>query len=579
MTDKIDFSILFSHYAKEDLISASNNKGLVELIYNNSYPISDRWELLEPIYKATRTTGYGRIALIAARDLYGVSEINESTVELLSEKIKKANKKGLYKHVLKEKAKIDLSVLDMGHQKFDTVFYRHVERFSRFAMIGSNSEINTVCKPYGSHPNSLAEYEKVLRKAFKQGLNSGMIAIKIAIAYKRILVFDNVSRQKGEELFSAILNGNTISQQDLKAMQDYMFHRILDLADEFELPVQIHTGLQAGNGNVITNSKPTHLVNLFMEYPGVDFILFHSGYPYGGEWGSLAKNFPNVYIDMCWSYTISPSYSERYLHEWIESVPANKIMAFGGDYSFVEAVYAHSIMARQIIAKVLIGKVKDRYMTEQEAKDIAKMFLRENAIRVLKIYGKESMFDDVGVLNKLGPIHDWWEINKTDKGFIRNWKVIGSFDFGSGLDNIYPPENELKFNKTYTGKGGEVKWENETTTSSGYLNLISVFSKRNANINPRSEGIAYAYTEIISPDNREVKLTLGSNDGAKMWLNNKIVYNKHAARNAVPDQEILTVNFKKGTNKILVKIENLGASWGLYLRAIDPENELKTDKF
>ena len=95
---------------------------------------------------------------------------------------------------------------------------------------------------------------------------------------------------------------------------------------------------------------------------------------------------------MCWTYVISPSYSERFLHEWIETVPANKIMAFGGDYSFVEAVYAHSIMARQIIAKVLVEKVRSRYMTENEAIDIAKMILRENALRIFKIEGENNPY-------------------------------------------------------------------------------------------------------------------------------------------------------------------------------------------
>ena len=33
--EEIDFTLLFSHYAKEDLISASNNKGLIEIIYKN----------------------------------------------------------------------------------------------------------------------------------------------------------------------------------------------------------------------------------------------------------------------------------------------------------------------------------------------------------------------------------------------------------------------------------------------------------------------------------------------------------------------------------------------------------------
>ncbi len=579
LADKIDFTYLFRHYAKEDLISAGNKKGLVELIYNTDFSLKDRWELLQPLYKAMRTTGYGRVPLIAARDLYGISDINESTIEQLTSRMKEANKVGWYKHVLKEKAKIDISIQDMGHQKFDTDFYRHVERFTQFAMVSSASEIMDLCKPYNMPVKNMEDYLHVLRKAFTEGVNSGMVGVKIGLAYKRILKFENVSKEKGEKVFSLVLTNSAVSSVDLKALQDYLVHRVLDLVDEFDLPVQIHTGLHAGNGNLITNSKPTHLANLFMEYPDVNFILFHGGYPYGGELGTLAKNFPNVYIDMCWTYVISPSYSERYLHEWIETVPANKIMAFGGDYSFVEAVYAHSVMARQVIAKVLIAKVKDRYLTEKEAIDIANMILRENAIQVFDLYGKKDMFDNVEVLNKPGPIHDWWEIHKTDKGFIQSWKVIGSFDFGSGLNNAYPPENEIIFDKTYPGKGGMVKWETENTSTSGYLNLISVLGKRSTDVDPRSEGIAYAYSEVISPDNRDVKITLGSNDGAKMWINKEVVYNKHAGRNAVADEEIFNVKLKKGKNKILVKIENLGASWGLYLRIIDPDNELKIKKF
>ena len=577
--ENIDFTSLFKHYAKEDLISASNKKGLVELIYNTDIPIKDRWEILQPMYKSARSTGYGRVPLIAARDLYGISEINENTIEELSIKIREASKPGLYHKILKEKAGIDLSIQDMGHHKFDPDFYRHVERFSQFALISSGSEIRNFGQQYDTTINSMDDYLNLLRTAFVQGVESGMIGVKTGAAYLRILQFENVSREKGEEVFSQLLNNLPVSSEDIKAVQDYLMHRMLDLVDEFDLPIQIHTGLHAGNGNVITNSKPTHLTNLFMEYPDVKFILFHGAYPYGGELATLAKNFPNVYIDMCWTYVISPSYSERYLHEWIETVPANKIMAFGGDYSFVEAVYAHSVMARQVISKVLIAKVKDRYLTEKEAVDIANMILRENAISVFKLYGEKDIFDDLEVLNKPGPIHDWWEIHRSDKGFVRSWKVIGTFDFGTGLDNVYPPENEILFDETYQGKGGSIKWETEDTTTSGYLNFISVFSKRNSDINPRSEGIAYAYTEVLSPDNREVKITLGSNDGAKMWINKEVVYNKHAGRNAVADQEVLTVKLKKGKNRILVKVENMGASWGLYLRIVDPENELKVKRF
>jgi predicted TIM-barrel fold metal-dependent hydrolase len=159
-----------------------------------------------------------------------------------------------------------------------------------------------------------------------------------------------------------------------------MMHQVIRLARSADLPMIIHTGLQAGDGNYISNSNPVHLSNLFLQYRDVRFCLYHGGYPYGGELGVLAKNFRNVYIDMCWLYIISPSYSERYLHEWLETVPANKIMAFGGDYHNVENVYGHAVMARKVIQKVLTEKVRTGYLTEQEATQIATMLLHDNAV-------------------------------------------------------------------------------------------------------------------------------------------------------------------------------------------------------
>jgi len=88
---------------------------------------------------------------------------------------------------------------------------------------------------------------------------------------------------------------------------------------------------------------------------------------------------------MCWMYIISPSYSERFLHEWLETVPANKIMAFGGDYFNVEGVYSHLLFAKQVVSNVLTQKVKDGYFTEDEALKTARMILHDNAIQILNL--------------------------------------------------------------------------------------------------------------------------------------------------------------------------------------------------
>ena len=99
----------------------------------------------------------------------------------------------------------------------------------------------------------------------------------------------------------------------------------------------------------------------------------------------MAKNFANVYFDMCWLHIISPKVAREYLAEWIETVPANKIMGFGGDYKFVEGVWAHAAMARENVAAVLAEKVLAGYFTEEDAVALAVKVLRQNAIHVYRL--------------------------------------------------------------------------------------------------------------------------------------------------------------------------------------------------
>ena len=566
--DQLDFTYLFSHYANEDLVSASNMKGIMNIVFSTDFPLEERWELFYPFFKEMRNTAYARAAMLAAKDIYGVKDINEESYLSLSEKIREASKPGLYQSILKDKSGIELSIVDGGHRHYDTLFYRHVERFDHFIQVSSKTEIVGLGSDYDINITSLEDYIIALRKAFEAGVDYNMVAVKSGLAYQRILKYDNVSRERASNIFSALFRDETLKADEIKALQDYMMHRVLDLAKEFDLPVQIHTGLQAGNGNDITNSNPTHLINLFMEYPEVNFCIFHSSYPYGGELSVLAKNFPNVFIDMCWTPVISPAYSIRYLDEWLETVPANKIMVFGGDYSVVELVYAHSVFARRVVSKVLIEKVKTGYFSEEEAMDIAEKLLRKNALEIFKLRGHSRGAGSIAALQRPGRLKDWWEIHNSTQGIIRDWRVTGPYPFDEGLDGVHPPETEA-----YTGS-----WQKIKTDPEGYLNFVALFSQDEAAA-VDMVGMAYAYTEIISPDDREITLTLGSNDGAKLWLNGEVIYNEHVGRSAIADQVFLKVQLKKGSNKLLAKVENLGANWGLYMRIVDKTNSVTINEF
>jgi predicted TIM-barrel fold metal-dependent hydrolase len=219
-----------------------------------------------------------------------------------------------------------------------------------------------------------------MRAALEAYLAQGAVGIKIGLAYRRTIRFEKVPRADAERLFDRIVAhlGEGLSWEEARPLQDYLIHQIVRAAIDKALPIQVHTGLQEGNENLLANSDPLHLTNLFIEYREARFDLFHGAYPFTGRALALAKNFPNVYLDLCWLPIISPRAYARVLHEAIETVPLNKIFAFGGDFIIPEGAYGHSVIARRVVSRVLGEKVEDGDLTEEEAVGVAERILRDN---------------------------------------------------------------------------------------------------------------------------------------------------------------------------------------------------------
>jgi predicted TIM-barrel fold metal-dependent hydrolase len=232
---------------------------------------------------------------------------------------------------------------------------------------------------------SLKGLKQAMEKSFEQSVGVGMVTVKSTLAYDRELLFHEVDEPDAARDFESMVRGERKlpegfrrhRERPFRNLEDHMFHHLMKLAHERGYPVQLHTGLLAGP-NFITNSNPTLLTNVFFLYPKVKFDLFHIAYPYQEELAALAKLFPNVYVDLCWAHIIAPGACRRALHEFLETVPANKIMGFGGDYRMVELSYAHAQMARRNIARVLSERVQEAFCTEQEALELGKMLLHDN---------------------------------------------------------------------------------------------------------------------------------------------------------------------------------------------------------
>lgn len=387
---KVDFFLLFSHYTDADLVTAGMTPQAVHDLQNPDIPLEKRWKDFAPYWPFTRTTGYGRCMLIAARDLFGIEDINKQTYRLLSERIAAANKPGWFEEVLKEKARIEYSVEDdlttiRGEPlKLNPKFYKMVSRFDYFIMANRREDLDHIEKVTGVAVSKLADLEDALAKAFENRLREGMAGVKSGLAYQRSLHYEKVSREEAERAFNTLFGTPSPATADAatrKTLEDYMMHKTVQQVAEHHIPFQIHTGFEAGNRNHVARTNPSHLSDLLNEYPQVRFDLFHGGYPYGGEFAALGKSLANVYPDLCWLHIIAPGVAKRTLHELIETVPANKILGFGGDFFHVEGAYGHAQMARAVTAEVLAEKVEQGYLREEEAP-----LLME---RILYLNGKE----------------------------------------------------------------------------------------------------------------------------------------------------------------------------------------------
>ena len=400
----VDFGYLFAHYNSSDLVSAGMPPRLMEAVRlpmhyyrlrhikrlnlhraisepeREDMSLEERWQAVEPYWEAIRNTAYAKQTLIAVRDLFGVEDLNRETYLPLSKAIADSRRPGWYRYVMKEKANISVAITDSQLTGVDREIFAPVMRLDHFISVRARTDLAFLENEAGMVIHSLDDLVKAMRTVREKYVAGGVVGIKSGLAYERTLQYDKVTRSEAETVFNRIAGhlGEGPSWREAKPLQDYMMHQIIRATIEAGLPMQIHTGLQEGNENIITNANPTHLVNLFVEYREAKFDLFHGGYPYIHEWATLAKNFANVYADMAWVHIISPSIGRSLLHELIETVPGNKIMAFGGDAVTVEMAYGHARMARDVVARVLSEKVDEGYLAEDEAIRLAGKVLRDN---------------------------------------------------------------------------------------------------------------------------------------------------------------------------------------------------------
>jgi predicted TIM-barrel fold metal-dependent hydrolase len=350
-------------------------------------PFAAWWAEAKHDFDNARATSFYRYQLSAFADLYGVDfdRLTDSQAIDLDKRIftHYQDTTWLY-HVITERANIELMLNDPYWARFDfkTDYPFGVLVFNVTTLVSGfhpsefkqpSDDPYRFARDQGLNVHVLDDYLIVLDRMFQKAKAAGAVCLKTTLAYQRTLRFENVPRERAQQIFGR--PRSELTAAEIKDFEDFIMWRLVELSARYELPFQIHTG----HGR-IQGSNPMNLVDLIEANPRTKFILFHGGFPWVGETGIiLMRHTSHVWLDSVWMPTLSYATAKRAYHEWLDVMPSDRIM-WGADANHAEGIYGATEMTRRCLAEVLAERVERGELLEDDALRIGRQILRDNAL-------------------------------------------------------------------------------------------------------------------------------------------------------------------------------------------------------
>jgi len=140
--------------------------------------------------------------------------------------------------------------------------------------------------------------------------------------------------------------------------------------------------------------------------------------------------------------------------------------------------------------------------------------------------------------------------------YLLSWMLAGPYteEGKSGpdlFDVVFPPEKP---------DAKDVNWQPVSAGDDSAVNLAQLLGGENR--------AAYLRTTVVSPQEQEAVLELGSDDGIKAWLGGTLVHVNNASRSLRLDEDQVKVTLKAGENTLLLKVTNGSTDWGASARLV-----------
>ncbi len=261
---------------------------------------------------------------------------------------------------------------DDGHPEIFIPTYR-IDKF----MYGYHGESIApddfpVWQRYGFSGGTLDDFVEMMQATIRARHKQGKVAaLKCAEAYNRSIDFLPDDRSAAQKAFGQ--HPSRISEQLKLAFSNYIFNRACEVAEELNVPFQIHTGL-----GQLAGTEPMKLRLIIVKYPKVRFVLFHAGFPWMHEAAGLVHEYPNALPNLTWMPTLCTSAAIRVLDDYIDLAYSCGFITWGSDCWAPEESVGAMLAWRLVVTKVLAERLADGQLTASDAEMLARKLMYEN---------------------------------------------------------------------------------------------------------------------------------------------------------------------------------------------------------
>lgn len=369
-------------YLNTDLNNAGLTPELRDWLMDGSVPLAERWAKLEPLWEQVQHTSYAEVHWRTLRQHYGATDLGSDEIEEVSARVAADYAApGLFRRVFVERCGIDVVLTQGMHQQERDPRFAWVARPLDQFNLAPDGSFEQVARAAGVEVGAAADLVPAMDAILRHFHAQGAVGFKmVALPWRETEPEEIAAAWQAARAPGAASELYWQQPEAWTALLSLYVSRMATLAAELDIPVAVHTGAIWTNWLDFRAFEPTALIPLLMRYRDTRFDLYHAGIPYVTPLSMMGKAFPNAWLDMTWAHIISRELALQALAEWLDLVPVNKVLGFGGDFQnpAVALTYGHLEIARENLAQVLAWRVQHKGMTLTQAEAILHAWLADN---------------------------------------------------------------------------------------------------------------------------------------------------------------------------------------------------------